>query len=174
MAAVSSRDIPRVELVKDGYPIYIEAPTADYVRTLKSKNYDDMQTIHNYLSVYGLENPTAIANSQLSYLARFNITPDADNYQTALEQLSIEANSNRVLVAQARRASQSVETIVATGGDLNKQCVYINDGDNPCDNCLELNGEEMKYTEFVDEGKLPGDRCLGGDNCLCILVPIET
>ena len=173
MPKKQTKKIPRVELDSRGFPIFIEAPDADFVRLLKPTNPTDMAVIHNMLAVYGLENPTSIANAQLSYLARFNVTPDSPNFKTALEQLSTEANANRVLTAQARRISQSVETITAVNGNINQKFVYINDGDDPCDNCLELNGEEGTYAELANQGKLPADRCLGGDNCLCILVPIE-
>jgi hypothetical protein len=164
---------PRVEFDADGFPVFIDTVTADELRKLLPSNPADFETVHNYLRVYGLDDPSDLANFQQQYLSRFNITSDSPQYEAALRQLSEEAQSRRVAVAQSRRAAQTAETIQALGGEMGKVCIYVNDGPDPCDNCLELGGEEKTYREFVQDGELPGDRCLGGDNCLCILIPIN-
>jgi hypothetical protein len=134
---------------------------------------DDLGRLYQYLDVYGVDDLNAKRKFQEQYLGRFNITPDNPRYKDALAQLSSESNSKRVTVAHARRTAQSVETNMALGGSVNKTCIYVNDGPDPCDNCLALNGEEKTYAQFANDGELPGDRCLGGDNCLCLLVPIN-
>jgi hypothetical protein len=48
------------------------------------------------------------------------------------------------------------------------------DADTICENCLPNDGEIMSYKErSATYGKMPGDNCLGGDMCMCSLVPVE-
>jgi hypothetical protein len=61
----------------------------------------------------------------------------------------------------------------AADGNLDVNCVYVNEGDNPCEECAAIGGEEMTLSEFESSNMMPGDRCLGGDNCKCVLIPIE-
>lgn len=164
---------PLVSLDANGYPVYIEPIGADALRRIKPNTEAGLGELYSYLDIYGLDDANARRKFQQQYLSRFNITTDSPSYASALEQLATESASKRVVVAQARRAAQMTETIVALDGELQKTCVYVNDGPDPCDNCAALNGLEKKYTEFVNDGEVPGDRCLGGDNCLCILIPIN-
>ena len=164
---------PRVELDDQGKPVFIETVSADELRRIKPTDVDALADLYNYLDVYSLDNLNERRKFEEQYLARFNLTPDNPRYADALAQLASESNSQRVMVAQARRAAQVTETNTMLGGETAKKCVYINDGPDPCDNCLALNGLEKTYAEFANDGELPGDRCLGGDNCLCILVPIN-
>jgi hypothetical protein len=170
---------PRVDLDADGNPIFIDALPEDFLRTLLPSSPADVSAVNDYRLLYGLDDPSALRKFETQYLNRFGITPTNPdgtvnpNYQNALKQLSTESNSKRVAVAQARRSAQVTETLQASDGNLNQSAVYINDGPDPCENCLELNGEEMTIAQFKATNTEPGDRCLGGDNCLCILVPIN-
>jgi hypothetical protein len=164
---------PRVVVdTKTGTPKFISVPTPDYIRTIKPTDERGLEELHRYLSVYGLDNPQTLRDFESQYLRRFGITPESERYKDALKDLG-ETYSDRVAVAEARRNAQVTETVAGLDGDMQKRCVYINDGPEPCDRCAELNGEEMTYAEFVAHGALPGDRCRGGDNCMCILQPIE-
>lgn len=160
---------PRVELDRAGNPVFVRVPTPDVIRLLKPSNPADVSVVHDYLRVFGLENPASVANFERQYLSRFNITPSSPDYREQLRRLSEESYSDRVAVAMSRRTAQQADTMGAMDGNLRALSVYINDGPDPCPQCEKLNGLEMTYIEFAQGGMLPGDRCLGGDNCLCIL-----
>jgi hypothetical protein len=162
---------PRIDIDENGQPIFIDVVDADTLRLIKPTG-EDIDKVYQFRQVYGLEDPTQLRQFEQQYLQRFNLTPDNERYQAALQQLRDESNSQRVAVAQARRTSQRTETLDALDGQLTKNCIYVNDGPDPCDNCLSLSGEEKPYAEFIQNNEAPGDQCLGGDNCMCILVPI--
>ena len=163
---------PRIELDENGNPVFIDVIPDDALRLIKPTG-DDIDKVHEYRQVYGLEDPQAMRQFEQQYLQRFNLTPDNPRYMAALEQLANESNSKKVAVAQARRTAQRVETITALDGYMGGTCVYVNDGPDPCDNCLALSGEEKPYIEFVANHELPGDQCFGGDLCMCVIVPIN-
>jgi len=163
---------PRVELDDEGRPKFIDTISADNLRLIKPTG-DDIDRVHKFRQVYGLEDHTQMRKFEEQYLQRFNLTPGNPRYAAALAQLANESNSQRVAVAQARRTAQRVETIEALEGNMQKNCIYVNDGPEPCDNCLALSGEEKPYSEFIANNEAPGDQCLGGDNCMCLLVPIS-
>jgi len=164
---------PNVIIDKDGFPIFIEALDVEAIAGIIPTSTEGIAKINRLLATYNLDNPIDLKRAQVQYLARFNITSDSPNFKQSLADLANESNNNRVIVAQARRYAQATETINALDGNLNKTCVYVNDGANPCVNCLELNGKTMKYSEFVETNSMPADRCLGGSNCLCLLIPLD-
>jgi hypothetical protein len=164
---------PRVQLDENGFPIFIEPLNIDDLLRMRPSNTDDIAAIFEYKALYGLESPEQIRRAQIKYLERFNITSDSPQFAQQMEQLSTEANSNRVMVATARRVAEQQQTNAALGGRVDVVCVYVNEGPDPCDACLVLNGEEAPYSWFVSTSSRPGDQCYGGDNCLCTLIPIE-
>ena len=163
---------PRIDLDENGFPVFIDVVPDDALRLIKPTG-DDIDLIHDYQRVYGLEDPNTIAKFEQQYLQRFDLDPTNPRYADALAALATESNSKRVAVAQARRVAQQTETIQALRGKIDRVCVYVNDGPDPCDNCLALSGEEKPYSEFISASEAPGDQCLGGDNCMCRLVPIN-
>ena len=156
-----------------GLPVWIQFPDASDIAQLKPSNPDDVAVIHRISALIGLETPSQLRRAQVKYLERFNIRPDNPLYQQQLENLASEANSNRVLVATARRNTERAQTLTALAVTGANELMYINEGEDPCDNCLPINGETGDYNYFVSENLRPGDQCLGGDNCLCVLVPIS-
>jgi hypothetical protein len=174
--AVTEKQIPRVEIGANGKPTFIETIDPDVLKNLLPSNPDDMALLYKYRRLYNYESPTDIRKSKIQFLARFNITPDQPGYADAFLQLSEEVNSNKVLVGNARRVSQKMQMVESANGSNEQEAIYINDNDDPdgiCANCLALGGTQETIQWFVDNNAMPGDRCLGGDSCLCILVPID-
>ncbi len=169
---------PRVDIDASGNPVFIDTLPADLLRAIKPTNPIDITKIHEFRAVYGLEDPSALRQFETQYLGRFNINPlNADGtanprYKEALNQLTTESNSQRVAVAQARRTVQRTELIGSVRGNLKQNAIYVND-DDPCSPCEDLNGLEQTILEFEENNESPGDVCLGGDNCRCILVPVN-
>ena len=149
-------------------------PTHSQIRNMDHRNPDDVEALSMVLYRFGLTNtPTEGIANHAKYLDRFRgLTSDDPNF--TIEKLRLaEADSGRALLGQARRITQRWETLENIGGNPDQVCIYINEGDDPCEECLPLGGEEAPYSWFVTNGNLPGDRCLGGDLCQCSLTPIE-
>jgi len=157
---------PRIELDAQGNPIFIEVIPSEVLRLIKPTDLEALEQLHKFRAVYGLEDPNVLRQFETQYLARFDITTSNPRYLEALEQLGTESNQQRVLVAQARRTAQRAELIEATGGDFSTNVIYVND-DDPCDPCESLNGLEGPLSQFEANNEMPGDVCLGGDNCRC-------
>ena len=173
---VRTREIPRVEIGSNGKPVFIEKIDPDVIKNLKPSNPDDVALAYQYRRIYNFESPSDIRKAKIQYLSRFNITPDQPGYADAFLQLSEETNARKVLLANARRVSQKMQMIESSNGRLNQRAIYVNDNDDPdaiCPNCLSLGGTEETLEWFIQNNSQPGDRCLGGDNCLCILVPVN-
>ena len=168
-------ELPRasVKLGKDGRPVAVSVPTVEQVQSAKPSDPDAVAALSEYLFRYGWLDPVEVQRQQVQYLSRFGITPDSADYEAQLARLADESMASRVVVATSRRVAQQAELATATGGKLEQWCVYVNEGDEPCPACLDLGGEDHPYSWFVDNHALPGDRCYGGDNCRCILVPYD-
>ena len=163
---------PRIDLDANGFPVFIDVVPDDALRLIKPTG-DDIDLIHDYRRIYGLEDPKVVKDFQQQYLQRFDLDPSNPRYADALAELATESNSKKVAVAQARRVAQQTETIQALRGNIGGTCVYITDGPEPCERCLALSGLEKPYNQMIADGEAPGDQCLGGDNCMCIPVPIN-
>ena len=107
------------------------------------------------------------------WLERFNIPKSDPRYEIEFNRLIEQGASNRAVLAETRRIGERAELVTLTDGDNSLNCVYVAEGDNPCPECAALSGEEGSLSMFEDGGMMPGDRCLGGDNCKCVLIPIE-
>lgn len=104
-------------------------------------------------------------------LRAFGYDPgDPAAYGRAMDRLV--ATEEKALLGVARRMSQRYETLEAIGGDMGQVMQYGNESVNPCPECENLGGTRKTYAEFVADGDCPGDRCLGGNNCMCFLTPI--
>lgn len=161
-----------VKLDKNGIPVFIRIPTVAEIASIKPTDLEGMNVLYKLQSYLGLKSPEAMRQANVKYLERFNILPSNPLYAQRLADLTTEVNSNRVLTATSRRITEQAQTETMLQGE-DKICVYVNEGDNPCDSCLFINGETEKYSWFVSNNMRPGDQCLGGDNCLCVLVPID-
>ena len=162
---------PRVVIGADGIPQFIEPIDLDALKKVKPSDAKGVAQLHEYLRIYGLNDANNIRMKQMQYLQRFNITPDDPNFKAALARLVGESNSGRTVVAMARRASESAQTIEAIDGNMGKEVMYVNE-DDPCDECLALNGITEPVTWFMANNAMPSDRCLGKDNCKCDFVPV--
>lgn len=164
---------PFVFIGEDGFPVFVRTPTAAEIARIVPTSKDGMAILHGYQALLGFENPETIRRAQVKYLERFNITPSNPLYQQQLTNLANEVNSNRVMVATARRVTEQSQTWTAIEGNVQQECIRVAEGPDPCDNCIPLNGEQGTYQYFVSNNLRPGDQCLGGDNCLCVLIPIS-
>ena len=164
---------PKVIRDAQGNPVFIEPPDYSFIQAALPSNPDAMADLFEYHLDFGLSTPSQLRRAEVKYLERFNLTPSNPGYQEALERLAKESNSKRVLVASARRIFQHTRTIEAANGDMKKKAMYVNDGPKPCAECVSLGGKVHSLKWFAENNAQPGDRCLGGDNCLCDLVPIN-
>lgn len=162
-----------VTISAGGTPIFKRLPTADEIKLILPTDPDGMKILFGFRTELGLQTPSQLMTAQAKYLESFNITPSNPLYQQQLANLSSTVNSNRVLVATARRTTETAQTLTAIGGDFNHLVIRVAEGEEPCEMCEELNGETGTYSYFVANDLTPGSQCLGGSNCLCTLVPYE-
>jgi len=158
---------PYIERGNDNVPRSVPMPSAADLRGM------DTDARYEALSRLGYIKPAEQEmDMQRRYLERFNITKDDPRFDEEMKRLG-GAERKQHLLAASRRAMERQETMVALDGDTSKDTIYLNEGDDPCEECEPLDGEIMPYAERVAEGKMPGDRCLGGDLCLCVLMVVE-
>ena len=162
-----------MRLDANGIPVILKVPTHEDIRDIVSKDAKSLKSLMGLLVDWDLEDPNELRRFQMQYLQRFNITPGEPRFEEAYQRLAEESNSKRVVVAHARRKYQIAQTIAASSGNLNQEGIYINDGDDPCDECLALGGEQQPISWFAENNAMPGDRCLGGSNCKCTLIPVN-
>ena len=89
-------------------------------------------------------------------------------WNRAMDRMMV--TQEKALLGVSRRLSQRYETAVVTGGDTNRMMIYVNESDEPCPECEALGGVVKTYAEFIADGDMPGDKCLGGNNCMCALM----
>lgn len=157
---------PYIERGSDNIPRSVNIPSAADMRGMSTAELSNVASRFGY--VQGLENDMAI---HAGFLQRFNIQPGDPRWDA--EMGNLKDNIGRSLLGHTRRLAQRHEQITAIGGNMNQRVIYINESEEPCDECEPLGGQEGTYAEFVAEGKLPGDRCLGGNNCLCTIMAVD-
>ncbi len=162
-----------IERGSDGIPAKVPGmPDAAGLQGLSTTDPADVATMNLTLERYGVVNtPDELIEAQSDMLQRFNIGPNDPRYKAEMERLAT-TGSGRVLLGQSRRVSQRVETLRGINGNTNQRCVYICEGEDPCEECEPLGGTDGPYKMFVQENMAPGDRCLGGSLCQCALVPV--
>jgi hypothetical protein len=170
------REVPFDEVIRldaDGRLTSVRPMTVDELSKFDRSDPRDVAFISKLYEAYtgktGIEERRAAAK----WLERFNITTRDARYEREFERLIEQGASARSVLAEERRAAERAELVQSSGGDLDMNAVYVNEGPDPCEECQPLNGEMMTIREFDDAGMMPGDRCLGGDNCRCILIPIR-
>lgn len=152
-----------IQLGPDGRPLYVDV---DFISTtLKKIKSVPLMTANGILQIMIPDSPDEIRRQYTNYL---KTAKDENDFNKLVNDSANPADN----VAMSRRVHQQTQTLVTLDGNLDKECVYINDGENPCDPCLNLGGTQMKYSEFVNNNMMPGDRCLGGNRCLCTLLPL--
>ena len=158
---------PYIERGSDNIPRSVPVPTAEEVRQMSTSERWEVAQRYGWLPPAESE-----MDMQRQYLARWDIRKGDPRYETEMERLA-GAEKKQHLLAATRRAMERHETLVALDGQLDKDTVYINEGDEPCEECEPLDGDIMPYSERVANGLLPGDRCLGGNNCLRVLMVVD-
>lgn len=157
---------PALERGADGIPTNIPLPTPAEMKDLSTGQLYDLSSRYGYIDP--LENRVAIAQSRL---ASFNIRPGDARYANAMAKL--EEDMKPALLGNARKMATRHETLRAVNGNMDQTMVYLNESDEPCEECEPLGGMEKTYSEFVADGDMPADRCLGGSNCLCTLMAVR-
>jgi hypothetical protein len=138
------------------------------------RNPEHVAKLNQIFDSYTGRDPIDARQATAGWLQRFGITKDDPRYEAEFDRLIEKGGSNQAVMAEERRAGERAELLWSSDGDLGVNCVYVNEGDDAvCAECDELGGEEMTLAEFEANGMMPSDRCLGGSNCRCILIPIE-
>jgi hypothetical protein len=151
----------------------VNVPNTVALRDLKGDNPEDIAQIQALLRRFDRDNNRTRIDAQKKFLAGFGITSGDPRYRGEMLRLG-KAQGGRALLAEARRTSEKYETAIAAQGNPNQQFMRVAEGPDPCELCEEETGEEGTYRELAAQGLLPGgSSCLGGDLCLCVLVPIE-
>jgi hypothetical protein len=159
-----------VTIDSNGLPVFKRMPTVEELHRIKPSDPEGQVVLHRLQAMMGNESAEQIRRAQIKYLERFNITPSSPLYQQQLANLNTTVNSAKVLTATSRRVTHDSQLATMLEGK-DKTCIYINEGEDPCDTCEPLGGQVEKYSWFVENNLIPGEQCLGGLSCLCILVP---
>ncbi len=153
---------PFIERGSDNVPRAVNVPTAAQLKgmstgqlTSVANRFGYSNTIDEQMRIHG------------GFLNRFGIMQGDPRWDA--EMSNLQGNIKRSLVGHTRQLAQRHETLSAIDGKTNTEMIYINESAEPCEECEPLGGTEGTYAWFVESGNLPGDRCLGGANCLCTL-----
>jgi len=157
---------PWIERGSDGIPRTVPVPS---LQDMKGMSVGDLaSTCERYGYVDSID---ARVDMNKEFLRRFNIGPTDSRYGFEMDRL--KDKQQIAMLGQTRRLATRHETLRSIDGNLNQKLVYINESSEPCDECAPLGGQEGTYQEFAQNGMLPGDRCLGGDNCLCTTMRVD-
>jgi hypothetical protein len=158
---------PFIERGADGTPESVPIPSLEDMRGLAPDELAAVAGRFGWIDTWD-----ARMDAASTQLAAFGYDPGRDPaaYDRAMQRMV--TNSERALLGVSRRLSQRYETTAALDGDMTKTMIYVNESATPCDECERLGGTVKTYAEFVADGDLPGDRCLGGNNCMCALVEL--
>jgi hypothetical protein len=164
---------PLVKLDKRGRPIFIEPLNMAILNgLLKAQTPAQVNALNVILLAYGVMDPVAAMQREMNTVSRFrNMTPADGRYQA--ERDRAVKSSGAATVGFMRSAGNKAQAIEAVEGNLNQTVMYVNEGPDPCEECLDLGGLEMPMKDFVAQNKMPTDRCLGGNHCYCQLVPVN-
>lgn len=99
--------------------------------------------------------------------------PGSPRFKRAVNQL-ISGESKRGIIGLTRRAAQQYTTLVDTDGDIQREFIWIVEGDeSTCDPCRENAALVDTMAGWMSRG-LPGaSTCDGGDYCRCDLFPLS-
>ncbi len=163
---------PNVKL-ENGVPVFIKPLTTDDLSGFDPNNKLDIAKLNDILASRGLGDPRQLRGAAAEFLQRHNIQPGDPQWDIEMERLTNGAASRRVALGEARRAAEREQAIRAARGNMNQNFVRVAEGDDPCEECEPLNGEEGTLEELGKDNMLPGDRCLGGNACLCVLIAVD-
>lgn len=147
---------PALERGGDNVPALVELPSKADMLSLSTSELYSVGTRYGYI---------APAEMRIQHLEGFNLRPGDPRYERAMERL--KANMRPAILGNARRMATRHETLRSVNGNTKQRMIYLNESAEPCEECEPLGGTEKTYAEFVTDGDLPGDRCLGVNYCLC-------
>jgi hypothetical protein len=156
---------PFIERGSDGSPESVPIPS---LADLKLLDPDELAVVAGR---FGWQDTwDTRMEAMTSTLQAFGYDPDTNPERWDAAMVRMKVAQEKALLGVARRMSQRYETLEAVGGDMGQLCIYVNESDAPCAECDALGGTVKTYAEFVADGDCPGDRCLGGNNCMCALM----
>ena len=162
-----------IRLDADGKLRSLRPLPADAIATFNPRDPRDVAALSRIYELYTGRTGIDERHAAARWLDRFSITPDDPRYAAEFDRLIEAGASSRAVLAEQRRIAERTELLHMTGGDLHAHVIYVNEGPNPCPECAALGGEVGTLAEMQAAHNMPGDRCLGGDNCLCQLIPID-
>ena len=155
--AIKSVDVPRIEDLRG-----FQNPTPEQTKEL-----------HALLRRFGRDDARTLLERQATQLQRFGFVSGTARFEVEMQRLA-ESESKGALLAEARRTSEQYETAVAIAGNLNQEMIRIAEGPEPCELCIQETGITGTYAQLTADGLLPGgSSCLGGDFCLCAVMPVD-
>lgn len=162
-----------VTLDREGRQTNVRGLPPETIQTFNRNDPEQVAAMSRIMDIYTGRSPIDAREATAKWLERFNIKADDPRFEAEFERLLDAGASNRAVLAESKRIAERAELITMTGGELGTKCVYVNEGPDPCEECEPLNGIVLTLGEFEAQGLMPGDRCLGGDNCLCQLIPFD-
>lgn len=155
---------PLIERGSDQVPRSVPMPSPAEMRGMSKSELSAIMTRFGWVPTWANEKEV-----HAKWLERWGITTDDPRYEREMERL-LQSETATSMLGETRRLAESYETLAAIDGNVNTETIYINEGEDPCEECVPLAGEIMTYAERVATKSLPGDRCLGGSNCLCAIM----
>jgi hypothetical protein len=150
-----------------------DVPRISELQGFSSTDPNDVADMHGLLREFGRDDARTLLERQASQLERFGFVSGTPRFDAEMQRL-VDTGSNTALLAEARRTSERYESLVAIDGNPNQEVIRVAEGPDPCELCEAETGTEGTYAELAQQGLLPGgSSCLGGDLCLCVVVPIE-
>ena len=157
---------PVIERGSDNIPRSVPLPSKAQMKSLSLGQMYDLSSSYGYI-----DTPENRVQAADAYLRGFGYDPsDKARWNRAMARL--RENMRPAMLGTSRRMATRHETLRAVDGNLSQEMIYINEADEPCEECDPLGGMIKTYAEFIDDGDLPSDRCLGGSNCLCTLMRV--
>ena len=157
---------PWIERGSTGIPQSVPMPSMAEMRNMDAGQLSGVMERYGYV-----DSIDARIDMNKEFLRRFNINKGDARWDDEMARL--KDKQQIAMLGQTRRLATRHETLRSIDGKLNQKMVYINESSEPCDECAPLGGQEGTYQEFAQNGMLPGDRCLGGDNCLCTTMRVD-
>ena len=164
---------PNVKLDDNGIPVFIQPLSQKDLAGFSATNPAHVAIMDQLLVSRGLGDARYMRKATTKYLERFNILSDDARYEAEMDRLIETAAGNRVVLGEARRIAEREQTIAAARGNMLQNFVRVAEGDDPCAECEPLNGEEGTLPQLAADNMMPGDRCLGGNLCQCVLIAID-
>jgi hypothetical protein len=137
------------------------------------RNLDDAEFLEEMVDL-GMVPPLNVQQAQAAdRVSRMTeLQPGSPQFQAAVSGL-VDQESKRGMIGMTRRAAQQFTTLREIDGDVNREMIWIVEGDDrSCDPCMGNAAEIHTFAEWQEIG-LPGSAtCDGGDYCRCDLYAV--